>query len=70
MATDATVLKEDEESLWTTSMSKYSILVLYGLTDNWFGIETFPINLLGIFWLHENKLSTALYIPSNSPFHG
>ena len=47
MATDATVEKEaGEESLWTTSMCKYSNLVPYVLIDNWFGIETFLINLL------------------------
>ena len=45
MATDATVEKKaGEESLWTTSMGKYSILVFYVLIDNW--CETFLINLL------------------------
>ena len=49
MATDATVQKEaGEESLWTTSMCKYSNLVPYVLIDNWFGIETFLINLLSL----------------------
>ena len=47
MATDATVEKKTgEENLWTASMGKYSILVLYVLIDNWFGIETFLIHLL------------------------
>ena len=66
MATDATVEKEaGEESLWTTSMGKYSILALYVLIDNWYGIETILINLLGTFLLDEKKLCAAFYILSN-----
>lgn len=43
MATVAIVDEEGKESLWMTSIGKYSILVLYVLTNNWYGIDIFRI---------------------------
>lgn len=43
ITTVATVDLEEEESLWTTSIGKYDLLVVYVLTNDWCKIDTFRI---------------------------